>query len=660
MTAQPPQSFTFRAEIRQLLDILAHSLYADREVFLRELISNASDALNRSQHLRLTGADMAEPDLDPAIRINGDTAEGTVMVRDTGVGMTHDEMVESLGTIAYSGARAFLDTLAEGGGGTDIIGQFGVGFYSVFMVAEEVRVTSRSYLPGSEAWTWISRGEDAFELVPAERSERGTTVWIKLKEDAQEFGRPDRLEGIVHRHSDFVSYPIYLDDKVVNRQTALWRQPTSEVTDDVYNAFYRELTLDPDPPLARIHMQTDVPVQLHALLFVPADAQRQAMSPRQDFGLMLYVRKILIQAYAKDLLPHYLRFVEGVVDSEDLPLNVSRESLQASPVIQRIRSVLARKVLDTLKNMAEDEPDRYEAFWRQLGPFLKEGMITESGAQEKLTPLLRFHSSHTGEAGLTPLADYVERMSSGQSDIYYVLAQDLPSATASPHLDPLRARGLEVLYLVDPLDSFLTGVLVEFDGHPLRNIDDANLSLPTIDEAEAPAPISEEYADEGQLEVLIGRFRTVLGERAVDVRGTDRLTDSPLRLVAPAEAWDHEMDRVRRLMDRDWQVPPRVVELNPRHPMIRDLTRLVAAGERAEVVDEAILQLYENGLLLEGLHPNPAQMVGRIQSLIAQAVAGPAAQSPSAPAPAAAETPEEPKSASPRRRRKKVDGSGGK
>jgi molecular chaperone HtpG len=621
MTTKPtnPESFTFRAEIKELLGILAHSLYTEREIFLRELISNSSDALNRVQYLKLSGEEVVDPDAELAVHVYCDPAERTLMVKDTGVGMTHAELVENLGTIAHSGARSFLASLAEGKGPSEIIGQFGVGFYSVFMVADEVRVTSRSYQPDGGAWTWISRGEDHYEVVPSDRSERGTTVWLKLKEDAAEFAEARRVEGIIHRHSDFVGYPIFLDGRVVNRQTALWRQSPAEVTEDVYNAFYRELSLDAEAPLARIHLTTDVPVQLYALLFVPADAQQQAFARREDFGLHLYVRKVLIQAHSKELLPPYLRFVEGVVDSEDLPLNVSRELVQSSQVVQRIRGVLGKKVLDRLGELAENDPARYDRFWEQFGPYLKEGVLTEPSARDKLLPLLRFRSSGVGADDWTTLADYVSRLPEGQSDIYYVVADDVTSAAASPHLEAFRARGLEVLYLVDTLDGLMMPGLAEFDGKALRNVDDPSIELPeTAASAETTAAAAVAGAD---LDALVARFRAVLAEQASDVRPTDRLTDSPIRLVAPDDSWDHEMDRFRRVMERDWAVPPRVVELNPHHPVIRDLARLVAAGERADTVDAAITQLYENALLLEGLHPNPGHMVGRIQALIAAAVA---------------------------------------
>ena len=355
MTSAPaPEAVQFRAEIRQLLHILVHSLYTDREIFLRELISNASDALNRLQFELLTNRDVLDPEAELAIRLSGDPKERTLTIRDTGMGMTREELVENLGTIAHSGAVAFLESLEEGQKVADLIGQFGVGFYSVFMVAEEVRVTSRSYRPEAAAWTWVSSGGETYTLEPAEKTDRGTTIQVKLKEDAQEFAEIYRLQEVVHKHSDFVSFPIYVGDnaQAVNRQTALWREAAAKIADEAADDFYKQLTLDFEKPLARIHLNTDAPTQIYALLFIPAKADRGIFSLRKDHGLKLYSRKILIQDYCKDLLPHYGRFVQGVVESEDLPLNVSRETVQASRVMERIKTALTHKVIDTLKDLA--------------------------------------------------------------------------------------------------------------------------------------------------------------------------------------------------------------------------------------------------------------------------------------------------------------------
>ena len=621
MTTTPaPEAVEFRAEIRQLLNILVHSLYTDREIFLRELISNASDALNRLQFEMLTNRDVRDPEAELAIRLTGDPQERTLTISDTGIGMTREELIENLGTIAHSGAAAFLQSLSEGKKPSDLIGQFGVGFYSVFMVAEEVRVTSRSHRPDAVAWTWIATGGDRYTLEPAEKTERGTTVHVKLKEDAREFAEASRLQDVVHRHSDFVSFPIYVGDHAqpVNRQAPLWRQSASEITDEAANDFYKQLTLDFEPPLARVHLNTDAPVQIYALLFVPAKAERGIFHLRQDYGLKLYSRKILIQDYCKDLLPKYLRFVEGVVESEDLPLNVSRETVQANKVMERLRGAVTHKALEALKDLAAKDADKYRTFWKEYSPFIKEGLATDAAARDRLTPLLRFHASRADGEAVTSLAEYVGRMPTGQRAIYYLLGEDLKAAARSPHLDYFRKENIEVLYLVDPLDGFVVTSLQSYEGFPLKNVDDAGLDLP--ESGKEKETETEAAVPQAEFDALVARFKAQLGDRVTDVRASDRLVDSPVRLVSPEDARQRDMEHVRRLLEKDYTIPKKILELNRRHPLIKDLSALIAAGQSEGVVNDCIEQLYDNGLLLEGLHPNPAEMVGRIQALMEAAV----------------------------------------
>ena len=608
----PSQSYEFRAEVRKLLDILVHSLYTEREIFLRELISNASDALNRVQFEMLTNRDVLDPDLEPLIQIDCDESARTLTLSDTGIGMTREELIENLGTLARSGVAAFLKQVESGAPiQADVIGQFGVGFYSVFMVAEEVKVVSRSYRPGSEAQAWISRGDETFRVEPAERAQRGTTVEIKLKEDAAEFASAWRLEQIVKKHSDFTSFPIKVKDKQANRQTALWRQPPREVTGEQYDEFYRSLTLDFEKPLAHTHVSADAPVHIQAVLYVPGRRERGILSLRKDDGLKLYSRKVLIQEYNKDLLPPYFRFVVGVVDSEDMPLNVSRESVQSNRVVERVRTVLTNRLIDELERLAAEEPDQYRSFWKEFGPYLKEGISLDPAARAKLDKLLRFPSSKTEGDQLTSLAQYVERMQPEQKAIYYLLGADVRSASRSPHLDYFRRHDLEVLYMVDPLDSFLTTVLRDFQDRPLQNVDDAGLELPKEEQ-----PIVGDTLSDEELKELLDRFRKVLGERVVDVQEGKTLSDSPGRLVSPKDAVDRDMARVRRLLNQDYEAPKKIMEVNRAHPLTRNLARLVQASPHDPIIDVTIEQLYDSALLIDGLHPNPAEMVGRIQQLM--------------------------------------------
>ncbi len=608
----PPRTYGFRAEVRQLLNILVHSLYTDREIFLRELISNASDAINRVQFEMLTNRDVLDPDLEPLIQIDFDERARTLTVSDTGVGMTREEMIENLGTLARSGVASFLKQAQANEKLTaDVIGQFGVGFYSAYMVADEVKVTSRSYRQDAQPHVWISRGDETFRIEPAERAQRGTTVEIKLKEDAAEFASAWRLEQIVKKHSDFTSFPIKVRDQQANRQTALWRQSPRDATAEQYDEFYRSLTLDLDKPLTRIHVSVDAPVHLQAILYVPAKRERGILSLRRDDGLKLYSRKVLIQEYNKDLLPQHLRFVVGVVDSEDLPLNVSRETVQSNRIVERIRTVLTNRLTDELARIASEEPDTYHTFWKEFGPFIKEGSSLDPAARTNLARLLRFASSKMDGDGLTSLADYVGRMKPDQQPIYYVLGPDLKSAARSPHLDYFRKHDIEVLYMVDPLDSFLTTVMRDFEGKPLQNVDDAGLDLPKEEQ-----PVAGEALGDEELKELLDCFRKTLGERVVEVREGRTLSDSPCRLVSPKDASDRDMARVRRLLEQDYEVPKKIMEVNRAHALTRNLARLVKERPDDPIIDASIEQLYDSALLVDGLHPNPAEMVGRIQQLM--------------------------------------------
>ncbi len=621
------ETYTFQAEIQQLLKILVHSLYTEREIFLRELISNASDALNRVQFQMLTDENVLDPDAELAIYVEVDKEAHTLTVRDTGIGMTREELIENLGTIAQSGAAAFLQRLQEQGQSaetipaTDLIGQFGVGFYSVFMVADKVVVTSRSYRPDAQAWAWTSDGSTTFTVEPAEKETRGTSVTLHLKEDAAEFLETYRLRAIVKRHSDFIPFPIYIDGEVANQQQAIWRRSPRDVSEEDYTAFYRQLTLDFHDPLLHLHIQADAPVQFYSLLYVPGRADRGLLATRPDYGLRLYVRKVLIEERNKEFLPQYLRFVEGVVDSEDLPLNVARESVQATRAIRRIGQALKGKLLAELERLAADEPERYAQFWQEFGVFLKEGVATAPDDAERLARLLRFHSSKSeAETPDVSLADYVARMAESQEHIYYILADDLQSAQHSPHLDAFRARDLEVLYLTDTVDGFMLMNLTEFEGKRLQNVDDAALELP---ELEASAESESEALDDEAFEAVRQRFADVLGERVLEVRASKVLTDHPVRLVAPPGQLERHVQRVYRLLEQDFEVPRKILEVNPGHPLVRDLAVWVQEQPDASVIDQVIEQLYESALLADGLHPNPASMVARIEALMEHAIRRP-------------------------------------
>jgi molecular chaperone HtpG len=557
---------------------------------------------------------VVDHDAELKITIACDQDARTLTIRDTGIGMTRDEIVENLGTIAHSGAAEFLKRLQAEKKPADVIGQFGVGFYSVYMVADEVSVTSRSYLPEAQAVRWTSRGDNTYTLEDAEQAERGTEIVVRLKEDAAEYAQDWKIEQIVKKHSDFVSFPIQVKDRVVNQQTALWRQAPREVTDEQYDNFYKQLTLDFEAPLLHIHFVADVPVDVHAVLFIPAKHERGMFSLRKDDGLKLYSRKVLIQEYFKDLLPSYFRFVQGVVDSEDLPLNVSRESIQNNRAMAKLKSTLTHKALGELEELGQKDAAKYAQFWKEFGLFIKEGVATDAAQQADLAKLLRFKTSRSGDEWIS-LLTYVERLQADQSAIYYILGDDLASVARSPHLDYFRKHDLEVLYLTDPLDSFMVVALKEFNGKKLQNVDDAALDLP----AAADQPIESKVADDDYAQ-LVARIKTVLGDKITEVRESKVLSDSPCRLVSPEEAAERDMQRVKRLLGQDYEIPKKIMEINRGHQMMADLAALARSGRNDALLDASIQQLYESALLMEGLLPNPAEMAPRIQMLMEAAL----------------------------------------
>jgi molecular chaperone HtpG len=602
------QTYTYRAEVQHLLHILSTALYTDREIFLRELISNSSDALTRMRVELLTNTDVVDHDANLAIHVASDPAAGTVTVTDTGVGMTPDEVIENLGTIAHSGAKAVLERL-EQAQRSEVIGQFGVGFYAVFAAADRVVVTTRSFKPDAQAVRWESTGDDTYTVAPDEQTTRGTTVTVYLKHDAKELAQPYQIKQIIKKHSDFVPFPILYGDEQVNQTKPLWRRAPREVEADAYNGFYRQLTMDWDAPLHHLHLSTDAPIDLHAILFIPSKRERGLIERRTEGTIKLYSRSVLIQEAAKDLLPTYFRFVEGVVDSEDLPLNVSRESVQRTSEMQRIRKTLTGRLTKALVQVAENEPETYHRFWTEFGPFLKEGIAVEPSSKDDLLKLLRFHSTKGDE--LVSLAHYKERMLEGQQAIYYVLASDLESARRSPHLDAFEARNIEALLLPDLVDSFMISTLREYEGVPLKNADDPHLELP-----ELPEDTNEDAVAPETFEYLAVWIKEVLGERVTEVRASKTLTSSPARLVAGEAGAMRDMQRVQRLLNRDYQVAPAVLELNRSHPLIRNLAQLHGVHPDAPLATLIVEQLYDSALVLDGLHPNPAQMVPRIQQLM--------------------------------------------
>jgi molecular chaperone HtpG len=625
------ETFNFQAEIQQVLDILVHSLYTEREIFLRELISNASDALHRVQFELLTNREVQDAEAELAIEIKVDEDAGTITITDTGIGMTRDDLVNNLGVIARSGAKAFIQAAreAQNGGAGDIIGQFGVGFYSVFMVADKIEITTRSYLPEESAYHWESSGVATYTIEPGERETRGTDVIVYLKEDAKEFASEWKVKDIIRRHSDYIAFPIYVGEsaEATNKQQAIWRQDPKEITGEQYNDFYKMLTLDWNEPLHHIHMRADVPLQFYTLLYIPGGNDLGILSPRKEPGLKLYARKVLIQEYNKDLLPEYLQFVQGVVDSEDLPLNVSRESVQATRIMANLKKTLTSKVLTELKRMAEKNREQYLAIYEQFGRFIKQGVAVSPVDRTDIEPLLFFASTRSDAPDdLFTLDDYLERRVEGQDDIYYIIGEDFHSVRRSPHLDAFRERGIEVLYFTDPVDSFMLMGLPDFKSHTLRSVDEADIDLSSVGQAEAAEAARPEALPEDTFTALRDHFAAVLGGRVRDVRQSRTLTGSPARLISDESGASRQMFRINRLLDRDYELPVKILELNPRHPLLHNLSGLLAQDSGSPLVDVVVEQVFETALLQDGIHPDPSAMAGRLNLLMQAATGTPASE----------------------------------
>ena len=608
------QLFRFKAETRQLLNILIHSLYKDREVFLRELLSNASDALNRLRFEMVTNQDVLDPAAELAIRIRVDKDGRMLTIQDTGIGMTKDEIIENLGTIAQSGARKFLEaTKDQNVDLKQVIGQFGVGFYSVFMVAEWVRVTSRSYRPRAKAVSWYATGEDNYQISPAEMSERGTKIEIKLKEEESEFADEYRIKNIIHKHSEYIGFPIYVgDDKQpVNKQTSIWRMPKQSVTSEQYKDFYKQLTLDFEDPLLHAHIVTDAPVQLYALLYVPGKSDRGLFALRREDGLKLYSRNILIDEYNKDLLPEHLRFVQGVVDSEDLPLNVSRETIQSTALMARLKKVVTGQIMKELETLAKKDAEKYQSFWKEFGGYLKQGVATSPGDAEGITPLLRFKTNLHPETW-SSLEDYVGRMQPDQKLIYFIVGEDPKSILRSPHLDYFQSLGTEVLLLTEPIDSFMLMGLHKYKDFELKNVAQAEITE-NVRETEGQEPITE-----ADFNKLVERFKQVLGERVTDVRASNRLSQSVARLADADGALNPELQRVYKYLGKEYEVAKKILELNSSHAILKKLAEMDSNSELQALIIE---QIYDSALLVEGLHPDPSSMASRVQQIIEAALA---------------------------------------
>lgn len=615
----PTQQFEFKTEIKQLLEIITHSLYTSREIFLRELVSNASDALDKLRFEQSRSTEIVNPDLDLQIAITADEDKRELVIADTGIGMTRDELVENIGTIAHSGSAEFIrQAMADQANSSNIIGRFGVGFYSVFMVADRVTIRTRSCRPEAKAVEWTSDGLGTYAVAEMDEDlPRGTTITVHLKEDAKEFAEKHRITSVIKKHSNFISFPILVQGEKANTVPALWRENKFSVTPEQYKEFYTFLTYDHEEPLDTLHLSVDAPVQFSALAFVPPRSQDAFGFDRDNYGLDLYVRRVLIHNKNKDLIPEYLGFVRGVVDTEDLPLNISRETLQENLLIRKISQTLTKQILSHLRKLGQDK-DRYAAFWKEHAKRFKLG-YADFANQEAFGELLRFNSSrHEDKNGLISLGEYIETAKDGQKEIYYISGPSREAIEQNPHLEIFRAKGLEVLYLYEPVDEFVMDSLRKFKDFELKATENADISniekfADSAEKKDKPEELTQE--ESGNLERFVKRVAEILGDRITEARVSKRLSHSPSCLVSPDGATS-QMHKIMQLVTKDTSIPKKIFEINPDHKLVRNLLAIFGRDEEDAFVATVVEQLYESALLMDGYLSDPHKMVSRLNRLL--------------------------------------------
>jgi len=618
------EQFEYKAEMKQLLHLIVHSLYTHPEVFVRELVSNASDALNKVRYRQVTNAAMLDADAPLEIKIVVNSAEQTFSIEDNGIGMKKEDLVERLGTVASSGTLEFLNTLKQSEGKIDgnLIGQFGVGFYAVFMVADEVTVETRHADLDSVGLRWKSDGKGTFTVEEIAKPTRGTRIFFKLKDEAKEFSHAYRLKSIIQRYSNFVEFPILLTDAAtqgasperMNSVKALWQASKDSVSDDERTEFYKFITNDYQAPLGHLHLSIEGSVNFKALVFVPqAPSGLGKLRPsafEQDKSLHLYSNKVMIQEHCKELLPEYLRFARGVVDTEDLPLNVSRETAQSSPVMAKIQKVLTGKILGLLEDWAANDVGKYETFYKNFGQMLKLGINTDFSNRDTLVNLLRFETSLQAKGQLSSLKDYVARMKSDQQEIFYLSGEHRDLMLNNPNLEYFQQHGIEVLLLTDPVDIIIVPSIPTFEGKPLKSIDKADIQSNVSDAAS-----SDNAVTSGVLQA----FKEALADKVEDVVASKRLVDSAATLVVGKEGMDVQMEKMMKMLDTNFTGSKKVLEVNMEHPILKNLARIYLADANDPRLRQYALHLYEGALLIEGNLTAPALFVRRMWEIMSDA-----------------------------------------
>ncbi len=613
MSETTAEKHVFQAEIQQLLDLVVHSLYTDKEIFLRELISNASDSMEKLRHIEATEKNVHEPTLPLEIHITTDEEAKTLTIADHGIGMTREELVKNLGTIAHSGTKAFLKSVKDSGSTPgNMIGQFGVGFYSAFMVADEVKVHSRSWREDGEALVWISDGKTGYEIEDSPGQARGVKIVMHLKEELGEYAEEVRIKHLIERYSNFVGFPIFLNGKRINEVEALWLKNKSEISEEEYKAFYQFACKAWDEPAYRLHFSADAPIAINSLVFAPNENPERMGFGKVDCGVALYSKKVLIDPEPKGLLPDWMRFMKGVVDSADLPLNISRETMQDSALVKKLGAVISKRVIKMFEKEAEADPEKYRGFYKKFDRYFKEGIATDYPNREALAKLLRFETSLTDTGAVCGFPDYVSRVKDGQESIYYLVGGSREQVESSPYIEAFKARGLEVIYFTDAVDEYVVEQLGEFEGKKLVSIRNGGVEL------EDQASEGESLTDE-QTSALCDFLKAELGERVTGVASGKRLVDSPIIALVPTDGMSPQMRQMMKAMDENFKDDIKVeLEINPRHPLVRKLSE--AKDTNPDLAKLVALQLLDNALIAAGLLEDARDTVKRMNQLMEKAM----------------------------------------
>jgi molecular chaperone HtpG len=602
----------FQAEVKQILDIVVHSLYTDKEVFVRELVSNASDALEKLRHIKLTEKDIFDENLDLEIEITTDDKANTITIKDFGLGMTEDELIENLGTIAHSGSKAFLEAVKKGQEiGSNLIGQFGVGFYSVFMVAKKVEVFTHHWKNDGKHLRWVSDGGGTYEISEEQGQRRGCKIVVHLKDEDKEFAEPEKIKSILTRYSSFVQFPIKLNGEQVNTVQAIWMRNKNEIKEEEYTEFYKFQANAFDQPRYTLHFSADAPLAINSLLFVPKENTERFGLGRIEPGVSLYCRKILIDSKPDRLIPEWLRFLKGVVDSDDLPLNISRESMQDTTLIDKLNKAVTNRFLKYLEEKSKKETEKYEEFYNMFGVYLKEGIATDFTNREQLAKLIRYQSSHTEAGKLTSLSDYVSRMGQDQKEIYYLYGPSRDVIENSPQMEAFKANKLEVLYLLEPVDEFVMNNIGKFDDKDLVSADSSEIKLDDIKKEKDKDGLKTKEADE-----LCKWISDELGDRVKDVSVSKRLVDSPVIALNADKVMTPSMRKIMKSIHKEiGQTKNEInLEINPNHGLIKNLNTLKDSDK--DLAKLVVEQLYDNALVAAGFIEDPRSMVNRVYELL--------------------------------------------